>query len=239
MQNQRVIRVYLLDDCELVRRGVVSLLEPTDDLEVVGEARTCAHALPEILRLRPDVVVLDARLSDGSGVGLARELRAVDPSIKCLILATQDDPETISSAILAGASGYVLKRIDGASLVSGIRLVADGHSLIDPSVAARVVEQMRSQKRSMDQLGELTSQQRRILLLIAEGLTNRQIAQKLFLAEKTVKNHVTGLLARLGLQHRTQAALLVGQLRDSRPLPPATATGARPVVALPRTAAAA
>ena len=239
MQNQRVIRVYLVDDCELVRRGVISLLGPTEDLEVVGQAATRAAALPEILRLRPDVVVLDSHLSDGSGVGLSREVRALDPSIKSLILATQDDPETISSAMLAGASGYVLKRIDCASLVSGIRLVADGHSLIDPTVAARVLEQMKRQQRSLAMLGELTAQQRRILFLIAGGLTNRQIAEKLFLAEKTVKNHITGLLARLGLESRTQAAVLVAQLKDSRPLPDQSATSAMPVGARTRATLAA
>jgi len=216
VDTTNTVRVYLVDDHEIVRRGISSLLENADDLVVVGQAGTYAKALPEILELRPDVVILDAQLADGSGIELCREMRAVDPSIKGLVLTTQDDPDAISSAILAGASGYVLKRIEGASLVSGVRLVAGGHSLIDPTVAARVLEQMELQKRSLDVICELTPQQRRIFFLIAEGLTNRQIAEKMFLAEKTVKNHVTGLLARLGLEHRTQAALLAVRLRESQ-----------------------
>lgn len=209
------LRVYLLDDHEVVRRGVASLIDEAAGIEVVGQSGSAARALQEILDLRPDVVVLDAQLPDGTGVDVCREMRAVDPSIKGLILTSQDDPDAISAAILAGVSGYVLKRIEGNSLVSGIRLVAGGHSLIDPAVATRVVEQMEMQRKSLDVITELTPQQRKIFLLIAEGMTNRQIAERLFLAEKTVKNHVTGLLARLGLQHRTQAALLAVQLRDA------------------------
>jgi RNA polymerase sigma factor (sigma-70 family) len=202
------IRVFLVDDHEIVRRGVASLLEPTSDLVVVGGAATAARALPEILRLRPDVVVSDAHLSDGSGVDLCRAVAAHDPSIHGLILTTDDDPHAISAAILNGVAGYVMKRIDGASLVSGIRLVAGGSSLIDPSVAARVLEYLEAHRRSVLAFEELTPQQRRIFLMIADGLTNREIAERLNLAEKTVKNHVTGILARLGLQQRTQAALL-------------------------------
>ncbi|HWI44274.1 MAG TPA: response regulator transcription factor [Nocardioides sp.] len=224
------IRVYLVDDHEVVRRGVASLLETDEAIEVVGQAGDATTALREILELRPDVVVLDNHLPDGTGVDVCREMRAVDPSIRGLILTTYDDPEAISSAILAGASGYVLKRIEGNSLISGVRLVAGGHSLIDPTVASRVVEQMEMQKQSLDVICELTPQQRKIFFLIAEGMTNRQIAEQLYLAEKTVKNHVTGLLSRLGLQHRTQAALLAVRLRGndggSRPVaaPPATTT---------------
>lgn len=216
MEPSNAVRVYLVDEHEIVRRGIASLFETADDLVVVGQSGSYARALPEILELRPDVVILDSQLSDGSGIDLCREMRAVDQSIKGLVLTAQDDPDAISAAILAGASGYVLKRIEGASLVSGVRLVAGGHSLIDPTVAARVLEQMELQKRSLDVICELTPQQRRIFFLIAEGLTNRQIAEKMFLAEKTVKNHVTGLLARLGLEHRTQAALLAVRLRESQ-----------------------
>ncbi|MCL2543269.1 MAG: response regulator transcription factor [Nocardioidaceae bacterium] len=236
MANQTPLRVYLVDDHEIVRRGIISLLAETDDLVVVGQSGTHAAALTEILDLRPDVVVLDAQLSDGSGVDLCREMRAVDPSIKGLVLTAHDDPDAISSAILAGASGYVLKRIEGNSLVSGIRLVAGGHSLIDPTVAARVLEQMELQKRSLDVICELTPQQRRIFFLIAEGLTNRQIAEKMFLAEKTVKNHVTGLLARLGLEHRTQAALLAVRLKETQApaqAAPAARTASQPAARRP------
>ena len=215
MVNKSLIRVYLVDDHEVVRRGVASLLETDDMIEVVGQAGSATVALREILDLRPDVVVLDNHLPDGSGIDICREMRSVDSSIKALFLTSYDDPEAISAAILAGAAGYVLKRIDGSSLVSGVRLVAGGHSLIDPSVASRVVEQMEMQKKSLDVICELTPQQRKIFFLIAQGMTNRQIAENLFLAEKTVKNHVTGLLARLGLQHRTQAALLAVRLKGA------------------------
>ncbi|MFC5728532.1 MULTISPECIES: response regulator [Nocardioides] len=215
MANQNPIRVYLVDDHEVVRRGVASLLATDDTIEVVGESGSAVDALREILDLRPDVVVLDNHLPDGSGIDVCREMRAVDPSIKGLILTSYDDAEAISAAILAGASGYVLKRIEGNSLVSGVHLIAGGHSLIDPLVASRVVEQMEMQKKSLDVICDLTPQQRKIFLLIAQGMTNRQIAESLYLAEKTVKNHVTGLLARLGLQHRTQAALLAVRLKGA------------------------
>jgi DNA-binding NarL/FixJ family response regulator len=207
------IRVFLVDDHEIVRRGVKNLLESEGDIEVVGEASTAAEAKEAILALRPDVCVLDANLPDGSGIDVCREVRAVDQNIRGLILTSYDDDSAISAAILAGAAGYVLKQIEGSSLVSGVRLVASGHSLIDPAVAARVVEQVQFHRRSLDLLTDLTPQQSKILFLIAEGLTNRQIAERLFLAEKTVKNHVTGLLSRLGVQHRTQAAVLALKLR--------------------------
>lgn len=219
MAEQKHIRVYLVDDHEIVRRGIHAVLADDAEIEVVGQTGSAAVALQEILELRPDVVVLDAQLSDGSGIEVCREMRAIDPDIRGLILTNHDDPDAISRAILAGASGYVLKKIESTSLISGVRLVAGGHSLIDPTVAARVVEQMELQRKSLDIICELTPQQRRIFFLIAEGLTNRQIAEKLFLAEKTVKNHVTGLLSRLGLEHRTQAALLAVRLQDAGPVP--------------------
>lgn len=220
--------MFLLDDHEIVRRGVHSLLESEGDIEVVGEAGTAAEALPEILRLRPDVAVLDAHLPDGSGIDVCREMRAADPSIKGLVLTSYDDDNAISAAILAGAAGYVLKQIEGSSLISGVRLVASGHSLIDPAVAARVVQQVQFHRRTLDLMSDLTPQQSKILFLIAEGLTNRQIAERLFLAEKTVKNHVTGLLARLGVEHRTQAAVLALKLRGESPTPGAPAPRATP-----------
>ena len=208
-----VIRVFLLDDHEVVRRGVRSMLEDEGDIEIVGEAGTAAAALPAILALAPDVCVLDSHLPDGSGVEVCREMRVANPGIKGLILTSYDDEDAITSAILAGAAGYVLKQIESNSLVSGIRLVASGHTLIDPVIATRVVQQVQFHKRAHGVLADLTPQQSKILFLIAEGLTNRQIAARLFLAEKTVKNHVTGLLARLGVEHRTQAAVLALKLR--------------------------
>lgn len=228
VHNQRVpedkaIRVYLVDDHEVVRRGVASLLATDESIEVIGQSGSATVALREILALRPDVAILDANLADGTGVDICREMRSVDPNIKGLILTSYDDPDAISSAILAGASGYVLKRIEGNSLISGIKLVAGGHSLIDPTVASRVVEQMELQRKSLDVICELTPQQRKIFFLIAEGMTNRQIAEQLYLAEKTVKNHVTGLLSRLGLQHRTQAALLAVRLHGPEAAAPAPA----------------
>jgi len=212
------IRVYLLDDHDIVRRGLASLLESEPDIEIVGQSGLASEALPQILELRPDVAVLDANLPDGSGLDICREMRAADPGIKAMILTSYQDDDAISAAILAGAAGYVLKQIDGNSLVSGIRLVASGHSLIDRSVAARVMEQVEFHKRSLQVLSDLTPQQSKILFLIADGLTNREIAERLFLAEKTVKNHVTALLSRLGVAHRTQAALLAQRLRGETPM---------------------
>jgi len=212
------IRVYLLDDHDIVRRGLASLLEAEPDIEIVGQSGLASEALPQILELSPDVAVLDANLPDGSGLDICREMRAADPNIKAMILTSYQDDDAISAAILAGAAGYVLKQIDGNSLVSGIRLVASGHSLIDRSVAARVMEQVEFHKRSLQVLSDLTPQQSKILFLIADGLTNREIAERLFLAEKTVKNHVTALLSRLGVAHRTQAALLAQRLRGETPM---------------------
>lgn len=230
MPEEKTIRVYLVDDHEVVRRGVASLLATDPTIDVVGQSGSATVALREIIALRPDVAILDANLADGTGVDICREMRSVDPDIKGLILTSYDDPDAISSAILAGASGYVLKRIEGNSLISGIKLVAGGHSLIDPTVASRVVEQMELQRRSLDVITELTPQQRKIFFLIAEGMTNRQIAERLYLAEKTVKNHVTGLLSRLGLQHRTQAALLAVRLHGPEASTPAP-TPVRPNLA--------
>jgi DNA-binding NarL/FixJ family response regulator len=227
--QEGLIRVFLVDDHEIVRRGVRAMLEAEGDIDIVGEAGTAAEALPRILDLAPDVCVLDAQLPDGSGIDICREMRSVNPEIKGLVLTSFDDEEAITSAILAGAAGYVLKQIESNSLVSGIRLVASGHTLIDPVIASRVVQQVQFHRRAFDVLADLTPQQSKILFLIAEGLTNRQIAERLFLAEKTVKNHVTGLLARLGVQHRTQAAVLAHRLRDgSAPRLPTPRRGETP-----------
>ena len=206
------IKVFLLDDHEVVRRGLHDLLEAEDDITVVGEAGTAAEGSRRIPALRPDVAILDARLPDGSGIDVCRDIRSVDPSIKALILTSYDDDEALFAAILAGASGYVLKQVRGDDLVDGVRRVAGGQSLLDPAVTARVLERARSGKSVPQELASLTEQERRILALIAEGLTNRQIAERMYLAEKTVKNYVSSLLAKLGLERRTQAAVLASRL---------------------------
>jgi len=206
------IKVFLLDDHEVVRRGLHDLLDAEDDITVVGEAGTAAEGSRRIPALRPDVAILDARLPDGSGIDVCRDIRSVDPSIKALILTSYDDDEALFAAILAGASGYVLKQVRGDDLVDGVRRVAGGQSLLDPAVTARVLERVRSGKSVPQELASLTEQERRILALIAEGLTNRQIAERMYLAEKTVKNYVSSLLAKLGLERRTQAAVLASRL---------------------------
>jgi two-component system, NarL family, response regulator DevR len=207
-----VIRVYLLDDHEVVRRGLRDMLEQEDDIEVVGESGSAVEAAHRIPALRPDVAVLDGRLPDGSGVDVCRDVRSVDPSIKALILTSYEDDEALFAAIMAGAAGYVLKQIRGTDLIDGIRRVAAGQSLLDPAVTARVLERIRRGPDQPDELRDLTEQERRILVLVAEGLTNREIAGRMFLAEKTVKNYVSSLLAKLGLERRTQAAVLAAKL---------------------------
>jgi DNA-binding NarL/FixJ family response regulator len=207
-----VIRVYLLDDHEVVRRGLRDMLEQEDDIEVVGESGSAVEAAHRIPALRPDVAVLDGRLPDGSGIDVCRDIRSVDPSIKALILTSYEDDEALFAAIMAGAAGYVLKQIRGTDLIDGIRRVASGQSLPDPAVTARVLERIRRGPEQPDELRDLTDQERRILLLVAEGLTNREIAGRMFLAEKTVKNYVSSLLAKLGLERRTQAAVLAAKL---------------------------
>jgi DNA-binding NarL/FixJ family response regulator len=207
-----VIRVYLLDDHEVVRRGLRDMLEQEGDIEVVGESGSAVDAMHRIPALRPDVAVLDGRLPDGSGIDVCREVRSVDPSIRALILTSYEDDEALFAAIMAGAAGYVLKQIRGNDLVDGIRRVAAGQSLLDPAVTARVLERIRRGPDQPDELRDLTEQERKILLLVAEGLTNREIAARMFLAEKTVKNYVSSLLAKLGLERRTQAAVLAAKL---------------------------
>jgi DNA-binding NarL/FixJ family response regulator len=207
-----VIRVYLLDDHEVVRRGLRDLLEQEDDIEVVGESGSAVDAAHRIPALKPDVAVLDGRLPDGSGIDVCRDVRSVDPTIKALILTSYEDDEALFAAIMAGAAGYVLKQVRGNDLIDGIRRVAAGQSLLDPAVTARVLERIRKGPEQPDELRDLTDQERRILLLVAEGLTNREIANRMFLAEKTVKNYVSSLLAKLGLERRTQAAVLAAKL---------------------------
>ena len=207
-----MIRVFLLDDHEVVRRGLAALLESTEDIEVVGESGSAQEATRIIPALRPDVAVLDQRLPDGTGVDVCRAIRSVDPSIRAIILTSYDDDEALFAAIMAGAAGYVLKQIVGNDLLDVVRKVADGQSLLDPAVTARVLERIRRGPEQPDELRALTEQERRILALVAEGLTNREIAGKMFLAEKTVKNYVSSVLAKLGLERRTQAAVLATRL---------------------------
>ncbi len=206
------VRVFLLDDHEIVRRGVKELLETEGDLEVVGEAGTAAEALARIPPTRPDVAVLDVRLPDGDGVQVCREIRSAHPEIQCLMLTSFADDEALFQAIMAGASGYVLKQIKGADVVEAVRSVAAGRSLLDPSVTARVLERLRKGSEEDELLARLSPQERNILRLIADGLTNRQIAEQVHLAEKTVKNYVSNLLAKLGMERRTQAAVYAARL---------------------------
>ncbi len=209
------IKVFLLDDHEVVRRGLREMLEAEPDIDVVGESGSAAEATRRIPALRPDVAVLDARLPDGSGIDVCRDIRSVDPSVQALILTSYDEDQALFSAIMAGASGYVLKDIRGTDLVDGIRRVAAGQSLLDPAVTARVLERLRSGPEEDPRLKDLTDQERRILEHIAEGKTNRQIGEEMYLAEKTVKNYVSSLLAKLGMQRRTQAAVFAATLKDN------------------------
>ncbi len=206
------IRVYLLDDHEVVRQGLRFLLEAAGGIEVVGESGSAEEATARIPALHPHVAVLDGRLPDGSGVEVCRQVRAVDPSIRALILTSYDDDEALFAAIMAGASGYVLKEAKGADLVGAIRLVAAGSSLIDPSLTERLLDRIRHGPTTAPELADLTERELEMLGLIAEGLTNRQIGERMYLAEKTVKNYVSSILSKLGLERRTQAAVLASQL---------------------------
>jgi two-component system, NarL family, response regulator DevR len=206
------IRVFLLDDHEIVRRGLRDLLEGEGDIEVVGESGSAREAAARIPALRPHVAVLDARLPDGSGIDVCRDVRATDPTIKALILTSYDNDEALFAAIMAGAAGYVLKQIGAGDLVDSVRRVAAGQSLIDPQLMAKVLERVRSGPPEHEELAGLTEQERKILALIAEGMTNRQIGERLYLAEKTVKNYVSSILSKLGLERRTQAAVFASRL---------------------------
>jgi two-component system, NarL family, response regulator DevR len=207
------VRIYLLDDHQIVRRGLRDLFESEDGFVIVGESGSAVDAEHRIPALRPDVAILDARLPDGSGIDVCRAVRSIDPNIRVLILTSFDDDEALFAAIMAGAAGYVLKQIDGTDLVDAVRRVASGQSMLDPQVTQRVLERVRSgSANEPDELRGLTEQERKILELIAEGLTNRQISDRMFLAEKTVKNYVSSILAKLGLERRTQAAVLASKL---------------------------
>jgi DNA-binding NarL/FixJ family response regulator len=210
-------RVFLLDDHEVVRAGLKHLLETSGEIEVVGDVGTAAAALARIPALRPDVAVLDARLPDGSGIEVCRQIRSAHPDIKAVILTSYDDDEALFAAIMAGAAGYILKQVTTQDLISAIQHVAAGGSLLDPSVTAKVLERVRDGSPSEpEELKSLTPQERRILELVAEGMTNRQIGERMFLAEKTVKNYMSNVLAKLGLERRAQAAVFASRLLDDR-----------------------
>ncbi len=204
------VQVFLLDDHDVVRQGVRALLEAQPDLEVVGEAENCAQALARIPALRPQVAVLDVRLPDGDGIGVCRELHSRMPELACLMLTSFDDDDALLDAVMAGAAGYVLKEIKGNDLVTAVRTVAAGQSMLDPATTHRLMEGLRHQDddRPDDALGRLTEREQQILVLISKGRTNRQIGEELYLAEKTVKNHVSRILSKLGVERRLEAAML-------------------------------
>jgi two-component system response regulator DevR len=207
------VTVFLLDDHEIVRRGLADLLDSVEGIEVVGEASTAEQALNRIPAVRPNVALLDARLPDGSGIDVCRDIRSAVPETRCLILTSYDDNDAIFAAVMAGASGYLLKEIRGTRLIEAIQQVAAGRSLMDPAVTERLLARLRDGEPTDQRLASLTPRDREILSLIADGLTNRQIGERLFLAEKTVKNYVSGLLAKLGMERRTQAAVFGAEVR--------------------------
>ncbi|MDT4894339.1 MAG: hypothetical protein QOE97_3374 [Pseudonocardiales bacterium] len=207
------ISVFLLDDHEIVRRGIADLLEAEPDICVVGEAGTAAEALIRIPAVRPRVAVLDGRLPDGSGIDVCRDIRSALPETRCLILTSYDDNNALFAAVMAGAAGYLLKEIRGNSLVDAIRQVAAGKSLLDPAVTEKLLTRLREGEPQDARLNALSEREREILQLITDGLTNRQIGERLFLAEKTVKNYVSGLLSKLGMERRTQAAVYGSEVR--------------------------
>ncbi|MDH6121380.1 response regulator transcription factor [Kitasatospora sp. GAS204B] len=217
-EPEQPLRVFLLDDHEVVRRGVRDLLEAEPDIDVVGEAGTCAQALARIPALRPRVAVLDVRLPDGDGVTVCRELRDRLPELACLMLTSFDDDDALLDAIMAGAAGYVLKQVKGEDLVAAVRTVASGQSMLDPATTRKLMESLRHHEESDTEaaLGQLTPREREILVLVGEGKTNRQIGQELYLAEKTVKNHVSRLLAKLGVERRLQAAVLAAHVETEQ-----------------------
>ncbi len=209
-----MIRVFIVDDHEVVRRGVTVLLESEDDIRVVGEAGSAASAITRIPVLRPDVVILDVRLPDGNGVDVCREVRSQLPDLPCVMLTSFADDDALFQAVMAGAAGYVLKQIHGSDLVGAVRTVAGGRSLLDPKATRTMVRRLRDDATRKDPLAVLTDQERRILEYVVEGMTNRQIGDEMFLAEKTVKNHVSRLLGKLGMRRRTQAAVYATRLRS-------------------------
>lgn len=208
------ISVFLVDDHEVVRRGVRDLLESSGDVDVVGEAGSVAEARSAVPAAAPDVAVLDVQLPDGTGIELCRELRSARPELACLMLTSFPDDDALLDAVVAGASGYVLKQVRGSDLVAAVHQVAAGHSLLDPVLRERAATRIRSGPEDDDRLKHLTPQERRILDLLADGLTNRQIAEEMFLAEKTIKNYVSNLLAKMGMSRRTEAAVYAARLAE-------------------------
>ena len=215
----RPIRVFILDDHELVRRGLIDLLRTAPDIEVVGEAGSATDALHRIPAARPDVALLDARLPDGNGIDVCREIRSKMPSVHCLILTSYDDDDALFAAVMAGAAGYLLKQVGGSDVIAGIRTVAQGKSLIDPSLTGKLLTRLRNPPVSAREEDPLSPREHEILELITEGCTNRQIGERLYLAEKTVKNYVSSLLTKLGMERRTQVAVYGAQHRLEKPTP--------------------
>jgi DNA-binding NarL/FixJ family response regulator len=207
------IRVFLLDDHEVVREGIRALLQDQPDIDVIGEGATATQALARVPALRPDVAILDVRLPDGNGVDVCRELRSRLPELACIMLTSYADDDALLQAVMAGASGYLLKDVRASGIIDAVRTVAGGKSLLDPTATARLLDRLRQDAAHKDPLAALTGQEREVLELIGRGLTNRQIGQQLFLAEKTVKNYISSIFMKLGLQRRTQAAILATQLR--------------------------
>ncbi len=214
------IRVFLLDDHELVREGIRSLLESDDDIEVIGEAGTAAEAVARIPLARPDVAILDVRLEDGNGIDVCRDVRSAVPDLVCLMLTSYADDEALYASVMAGASGYVLKQIRARDLIEDVKRVAAGESLMDPRAVARVVERIANPQETTSTLSALSPQEHRILGHIAEGKTNKQIAEEMFLAEHTVKNYITGLLRKLQMNSRTEAAIYATKLKADGVEPP-------------------
>jgi DNA-binding NarL/FixJ family response regulator len=210
------IRVFLVDDHEIVRRGVRELLEVEDDIEVVGEAGTVEQALTRVPLAHPDVALLDVQLPDGTGVEVCRDIRSAHPEIGCIMLTSFADDEALLESVVAGASGYVLKQVRGSDIVESVRTVAAGRSLLDPALVERVSARLRQGAAEDERLAGLTPQERRILDLLAVGRTNRQIGEELHLAEKTVKNYVSNLLSKMGMSRRTEAAVYAARLEERR-----------------------
>jgi two-component system, NarL family, response regulator DevR len=214
--DEVTIRVFILDDHEMVREGIRSLLESDDDLEVVGEAATVVDAFVRLPLAKPDVAILDVRLEDGNGIEVCRDIRSAHPEIACLMLTSYADDEALYASVMAGAAGYVLKQIRGRDLIDDVKKVAGGASLMDPRAMARVVERIANPPKTSTALSALSPQERRLLDFIAEGLTNRQIAEAMFLSEKTVKNYMTSLLNKLNMNNRTEAAVFATKLKSGQ-----------------------
>jgi DNA-binding NarL/FixJ family response regulator len=212
-----VIRILLVDDHEIVRRGIADLIGTQDDLEVVGEAASVTEALARAPQVDADVAILDVRMPDGNGIELCRDLRSQLPKLNCLMLTSYADDEALVDAIMAGAAGFVLKQVLGSDLINAVRTIGTGGSLLDPKTTAALMVRIRRDREEQDPLHTLTEQERAVFDLIGQGLTNRQIGERLFLAEKTVKNYVSHLLNKLGMQRRTQAAVLAAEMRTVKP----------------------